>query len=583
MNNEVIQIMDITSLKAVLAELRKKIIPSRFEKVQQLDPNTLQICFRSLTNLIWIEISWQAECPRIVEINQPSKLKGESTLAKQLQYGLRGMPLVKLEQKGFDRVVNFHFAERINESVERLIALELMGRHSNILLLDKNKTVITIGKQIRSHLSRLRPISTGDIYTPPPPLKGVEPNTIQSFKIWKEKLLLIPISLKESLQQNFQGISPSLAKQLASHDNSIAERLLRKQVNDLTNNEWKDLYQRWLRWLDVIQTETFYLCFNGPTQYRVWGQSKGSSSQCKDIGLNLGKYYTNLLNIRKLEQIKKQAKTKIEKMRNNESEELKAKSLLLANCSQMKSIQEKADSILCSKNPSKKKIIEAQKLYKKAKKMRRSESIINERISYHKQRLVHILEAHQFLEEIISNNFNQIEETINAIKQLADGLEQYIFQNKRKSNIKNKKPKKNINILELRSHSGLLIQIGRNHIQNEYISLEKARKGDIWFHAQECPGSHVILKASNGTFEEIDLKMGADLASFFSKGKNNKKVPVIMAPAKKLQRLKGAIAGTVNFREGRILWGNPLKGKEHYEESVLRAQNDLSSLQDYVT
>ena len=61
--------------------------------------------------------------------------------------------------------------------------------------------------------------------------------------------------------------------------------------------------------------------------------------------------------------------------------------------------------------------------------------------------------------------------------------------------------------LELQSPGNLIIQVGRNHRQNDWISLRQARSGDLWFHAQECPGSHVVLKSSAGLAEEDDLPL----------------------------------------------------------------------------
>ncbi len=88
MNNCPIQIMDITTLKAVLSDLRKTIIPSRIEKIQQIDSNTLQIAFRTLKKVYWIEISWHADSARIVEIAPPIRIKGESTLSKQIKWSI---------------------------------------------------------------------------------------------------------------------------------------------------------------------------------------------------------------------------------------------------------------------------------------------------------------------------------------------------------------------------------------------------------------------------------------------------------------------------------------------------------------
>ena len=69
MNQTALQVMDITTLKAVIADLRQIILPSRFEKAQQPEPGIIQIALRNLKGLIWLEISWQAEAPRLVQIS----------------------------------------------------------------------------------------------------------------------------------------------------------------------------------------------------------------------------------------------------------------------------------------------------------------------------------------------------------------------------------------------------------------------------------------------------------------------------------------------------------------------------------
>ena len=188
MNKVPIQIMDLTTLKAVVFELSKDIVPSRFEYAQQIDSHTLQLGFRTLEKLTWIEISWLAESPRIVQIPPPKRYGEKSTLAKQLKHLLVNLALVKIEQTGFERIVRFKFSSRPGKEIEKEIVVELMGRHSNILVLDRSSKVITLGKQIKENHSRLRPIRTGDRYKSPPSLKGLAPKASESFQTWKENI-----------------------------------------------------------------------------------------------------------------------------------------------------------------------------------------------------------------------------------------------------------------------------------------------------------------------------------------------------------------------------------------------------------
>ena len=572
MNDSSIQLMDITTLKAVLADLRKKIIPSRLEKIQQSDTHTLQIAFRTLKRLIWIEISWHADSPRIVEIQSPPPIKGESTLSKQIKYGASGMALIELKQEGFDRVIQFGLALRPKGDFQKFLLVEIMGRHSNLLLLDAKRQVITLGKQIRQTQSRLRPISTGDIYIPPPKLKGLKPNKNLSFQDWKEKLsILPPIPLKQALNETFQGISPSLSLQLVNDDKFSAQELINLPVKELSEQDWFKIYLRWIRWLKNIEEETFCLCFQGPTDYRVWRANTSSHELDEGISLELGEYYKKALEGKKLIKEFNLFSKELIKKKGIEENCLKEQQTLYTNISNVMVLQEKADSILCQENLSKENIKEAQNIYHRVKKMKRSKNVLIERINYHNEKIRFINETDLFLEYIINNsNINTIEK-VESISNLKRDVEAYLCLKKNSKKLRHSPQNTLKNILQLKSPSGLDIQIGRNHNQNEFISLKKARKGDIWFHAQECPGSHVVLKASNGKVEDEDLVTGANLAAFFSKAKSNNRVSVLMVSTNQLQKLKGTAPGVVSPRGSKVLWGLPSNGQEYLEQSTKNA------------
>jgi len=157
-----IQAIDATTLRALVAELRTSLLPSRFEKAQQSDPHTVQLALRGLEGGRWLELGWQAEAPRLHGIATPPRQGDGSTLAQQLQHGLRGLALVSIEQQGWERVVELGFARRPGESCQRWLVLELMGRRSNLFLLDERRRVVAAGRQVRPGQSRLRPIGTGD-------------------------------------------------------------------------------------------------------------------------------------------------------------------------------------------------------------------------------------------------------------------------------------------------------------------------------------------------------------------------------------------------------------------------------------
>ena len=566
MNKVPIQIMDLTTLKAVVFELKKDIVPSRFEKAQQIDSNTVQLGFRTLENLTWLEISWLAESPRIVEINPPKRNGENSTLAKQLKNLLTNLALVEIEQNGFERVIKFKFSSRPGEETEKELIVELMGRHSNILLLDKYRKVITLGKKIKESQSRLRPIGTGDIYTSPPPLKGLVPDLSESFNSWKNNICLVPSTFKNSLKNTYQGVSPTLTLQIASNNLTQALDIINQPVENIELRKWLEIYKRWKDWLLDIENNNYSISFQGPTDFMVWGKSNPELKN-KKIGLILSSYYSNKILERKLNSIGEKLKQELKNSKNDEIRKLEIQELLIKNISKYISMQNKAKSILTLKSPTKKQIIEAQNLFKEAKRKKRSrESIIN-RIEFHKKKISDIEYCELFLDSLIYEEGDDNNNKLDSIIELKEEVEKYIFikkvNHKYKSNKKKEKPS---NIKEIQSPNGLKIQIGSNNRQNELITLKKGKKGDLWFHAQEIPGSHVVLKSSNGFIDDKDIQLAADLASFFSRGRGNNLVPIIMVPIENLQRISGALPGTVRHRGGKVLWGKAARAEKYFHQ-----------------
>ncbi len=564
MNKVPIQIMDLTTLKAVVFELSQDIVPSRFENAQQIDSNTVQLGFRTLERHSWIEISWLAECPRIVSIPPPKRYGEKSTLAKQLKHLLVNLALVEIKQNGFERIVKFRFSSRPGKEIEKELVVELMGRHSNILLLDRAGKVITLGKKIKENQSRLRPIGTGDIYTSPPPLKGLTPEYSESFNSWKNNLCLVPSTFKNSLKDTYQGISPALTLQIASNSYKDALKLINKPVASIELKTWKAIHKKWKKWLLDIENNNFTINFEGPTDFIVWGQ-QNSNPQDTKIGLRLSIYYSNKIAERKITSITEKLKQDLEKSKVDEIRKLDVQKSLIKNISEYITMQNKARNLLSVKSPTKKQIIESQSLFKEAKRKKRSRESILNRIDFHKKKISEIQCFESFLDSFIYEKNEELKNKLDSIIELKEEVEEYICIKKNNSKSKSSKKKgTSSNIKEIQSPSGLTIQIGSNNRQNELISLRKGKKGDIWFHAQEIPGSHIVLKSSNGLADEKDIQLAADLASFFSRGRGNNLVPIIMTPIENLQRISGALPGTVSHRGGKVIWGKAERAQKYF-------------------
>lgn len=609
-----LQAMDLTTLRAVLAELRPLLLPSRFEKAQQSDGQTLQLGFRSLVGRHWLELSWQAEAPRLFAIAPPPRGGDGSTLAQQVQHGLSGLALVGLQQEGMERVVELQFAPRPGDPVSRRLVLELMGRHSNLFVLDRQGRVTGAARQVREQQSRLRPIGSGDAYLPPPPAQGQAPRAAESYADWRRRLSLVPVALGRALREAYQGISPALALQLAGDQPPQAADLLARSVDQLGESEWQQLHRRWQRWLAVLASEAFALSPGQASAYRCWQEgpdaaaeaeqqepagiqplaanlqaSQPQASQClapqtpapQTLEINgfLEAYYRRQLDGRRLQQRSLSLRLRLQQALAKEQAQCRQQQERLDQVEGSGALQGQADGLLCLADPSREQVAEAQALYRRARKLRRSVAAITPRIGAHQQRIEQLEASLTYLDQLLlveqvspapaqapsqarhqapglgsAPLLVQLEELeLDSQSLLAPRL-----GNRRQRRSGSASPASGqVQPLELELASGLRVQVGRNHRQNAWISLQQARRGDLWFHAQECPGSHVVLKTSLAPGGEGDLQAAADLAAHFSRARGNRRVPVVMVATDQLQRIPGAGPGTVSHRGGEVLWADP--------------------------
>ncbi|MEN9859625.1 MAG: hypothetical protein RLZZ515_107 [Cyanobacteriota bacterium] len=549
--------MDITSLRAVLSELQPLLVPSRFEKAQQADSHTLQLGFRTLTQRLWLELSWLAEAPRLLAIEPPPRQGDGSTLAQQLQHGLGGLALVSLEQSGWERVVELGFAARPGEAIQRWLVLELMGRHSNLFLLDEQRRVVAAARQVRQQQSRLRPIGTGDPYGPPPPLQGQPPDPNQSFERWQADLTLLPLPLLKALQSAYQGISPALAVQLTGDSPGQSDAWLSQPVDTLTPEQWRVLWGHWRGWLEALQQRRFAFSPGQCCAYRCWQTTPQASDETpRPLMINraLAAYHHDRLGNRLVLQRQHQLRQRLEQLLQRERAQMEHQQLLLDQVENSDQLQQQADALLCHPQPSRDQVAEAQALYKRARKLRRSVAAITPRLEQHRLRIEQLETSLTFLEQGPQHSHLAALEHLQTLDEECINLQEQGRPNRnqrRQHNSSTPTP------LELASPSGLRLQVGRNHRQNEWISLRQARRGDLWFHAQECPGSHVVLKGSEGLSAELDLQAAADVAAHFSRARGNSRVAVLMVPCEDLQRIPGAAPGTVRHRGGAVIWAEP--------------------------
>ena len=562
--------MDITSIKSVLHVLSKEVLPSRFETAQQPEPNIIQFCLRGINSQTWIEVSWNSDSARILKINRPEKIGSESTLSKQLRYGLKYMALVTIEQEKFERVIKFGFAKKPGDEINKYLIFELMGKHSNLFYLDNNQKIIAVGKQINPDQSSFRIVSTGAIYTEPPKNLKKEPSGSESYESWKESISSVPESLKCCLINTYQGVSPILTKQLVAFSNLSNSNIMNKNIDFISETNLKKIYQSWKIWIERFNNNKFNFSIFDGFFYSVWFlKDEINNKNIIDLVDGLEKYYDFYLKQRKIEALIKKIDVIIFKQTNLEKKNFNLQSDLLINSENYQKFKEKADKIFMAREIQKQDIIKGQKLYKKSKKLKRAQSLIQERIDIYKNKLDRLEEYSALLDNLNSlKNENQTVR-INLLEEIkAEICREF---NVRSKNIKGQKrdsSRLDSYPIEINTPKGLKVQIGRNMRQNDLISFKFSKKGDLWFHAQESPGSHVVLKSSSQKPSDEDIQISADLAALFSKAKMNIKVPISLVNIKDLQKITKGGPGCVSFNKVEILWGNPTRGKDYIKKNL---------------
>jgi len=572
MQKGVPQIMDITSIKSVLHDLSEEVLPSRFETAQQPEPNIIQFCLRGINSQTWIEVSWNSDSARIIKINRPEKTGAESTLSKQLRYGLKYMALVTLEQDKFERVIKFGFAKKPGDEINKYLIFELMGKHSNIFYLDNNQKIIAVGKQINSNQSSFRTVSTGSIYSEPPKNMKKEPNPNESYEIWKESISSVPESLKYCLINSYQGVSPILTKQLETFSNLSTAEIMNKNIDFISETNLKKIYQSWKIWIERFNNNNFNFSIFDNFFYSVWFLKNEVNNKDNIDQINgLENYYDFYLKQKKIDTLIKKIDGIIFKQTTIEKKNLNLQSDLLINSENYQIYKEKADKIYMTHEIQKQDIIKGQKLYKKSKKLKRAQNLIKERIDIYKNKLDRLEEFSALLDNLNSLKNESQTIRINLLEEIkAEICREF---NVRIKNIREQKRDTSgleSSPIEINTPKGLTVQIGRNMRQNDLISFKFSKKGDLWFHAQESPGSHVVLKSSSQNPSDEDIQISADLAALFSKAKMNIKVPISLVNIKDLQKITKGGPGCVSFNNVEVLWGNPTRGNDYIKKNLKR-------------
>jgi predicted ribosome quality control (RQC) complex YloA/Tae2 family protein len=192
----------------------------------------------------------------------------------------------------------------------------------------------------------------------------------------------------------------------------------------------------------------------------------------------------------------------------------------------------------------------AQKYYKRYNKSKNAKRKINIQIEENKQEIMYL--------EAQLENLDKCTEELEIIE-IRNELAEQGYTKARKT-MKGKQVKISTP-MHFTSSSGFDIYVGKNNVQNDYLTLKFAVTQDIWLHTKDIPGSHVIIKTEGKDIDDTSLAEAANLAAFYSKGKMSSKVPVDYTPKKNVKKPAGAKPGMVIYDNYRTIYITPDEAK----------------------
>jgi len=564
------QPVDLTTLRAACAELRRLWLPARLEQVYQRDRATIALALRTLQGRDWLTLSWHPQAARLCIDDPPPRTPDTFTFSDQLRHQLQGLALSAIPLiSPWERVIDFQFASRPGDDPLWHLYAEIMGKYSNVILTDAKQQIITAAHQVSPEKSSLRPIQTGQLYEPPPALTGNIPSREESQDSWQEQVGLIPGELKRQLLKTYRGLGPNLVT-------AIIQRagLTPQQTTDtLTSENWQTLFQVWQEWLQILETEAFQPGWTaGGFTVLGWGMIEPVTS----VQLLLKTYYTEQLNQQSFQQLHHQLLQKVsslikkqlqkqqtfqERLKQSDEAEIERQrgDLLMAYSYQWEpgsSAMELPDFetgalVKIPLNPEKNAVQNAQAYYKRHQKLKRARQAVEPLLAETDQEIQYLQQVEAALKQLEAYRKAADLQTLKEIQE--ELMEQgYLIPQRERPSAEEAQP------ITYQTPNGYEVLVGRNNRQNDQLTFRTAVDYDLWFHSQEIPGSHVLLRLPPGTVpEENDLQFVANVAAYYSRARESQQVPVIYTKPKYVYKPKGAKPGMALYDHETVIWGNP--------------------------
>lgn len=568
---------DGITVSAIKAEIEDKILGGRIDKVYQPEKDEIILGIRSMGQAYKLLLTSNASTPKFhFTQTNPSNPMTPPLFCMVMRKHLQSGKIIKIEQPDFDRILNI-YVESLNElgdySVKKLV-LEIMGRHSNIILTDENNTILDCIKHIGHDTSSVREVLPGREYTLPPSQGKI--NTLElDDNNFKEVLGNNPsFEIQSVIYKNYTGISPIAASEICYRANVNGST----PVEALTDIQKEVIFNEFAKLVEDIKANRFYpesitnekgktidfspiemSQFNGfeIKKYTSISELIESFYANRDFTYRIGQKTQDLRKLitQNIERCIRKKDIQIQTLRSIKNrDELRLKGeLLTANIYSIKKgmttvelpnyYSENQELVAIELDSNKTPSENAQKYYKAYNKAKRTFEALKDQIKSNDEELA-------YLESVLTSVNNCTDEQ--DVKEIRRELREEGYVKK----VKNQKDKSKKHSVPLHfiSQDGFDIYVGKNNIQNDELTLKFARPRDIWMHTKNIPGSHVIIVANGQTIPDTTLNEGAMLSAFYSKAKNSSKVPVDYTEKKNVKKPNGSKPGFVIYETNKTAY-----------------------------
>ena len=574
--------LDGITMKAIVHELAASLVGGKIDKINQPEKDEVLLTIRNNGQNYKLLLSTNPSNPRLYLVE---RYKKENPLQAPmflmlLRKHLGSGRILAVSQNELDRhiFIDVEAYDELRRLKTRTLSVEIMGKHSNIILIDKeSEQIIDSIKRVPFSMSSVRAVLPNTSFTMPPIQDKYNPLLSIDLGLFIDTLKSKSQPVFKSIYTNFQGISPILAKQICymaglndSHGvydlTPVQFEILKAQFDNLFAQVNQNAFTPCIvydKLRNPIDFSSVMLTFFDNTAAVMPVDTISQASEEYYYGKDLHeRILQKTQGLRKSLQIKlDRVRTKLQKQADeiNQAQNLeefaKIGELLTANIYQLsKGMSEivvidyllENEMLKIELNPNLSPSENIQEYYKKYNKAKARIKELSEHLKQTKSEL-------DYLENVFVS-INNID-SLDAIEDIKEEMakEGYYSQ----SNIRKQKAKAQSEPLEFVSSDGTTILVGKNNTQNDRLTLKISSPNDVWLHTKDIPGSHVIVKA---TFEDVSketLYEAGMLAAYYSKSRTSSQVPVDYAPRKNVKKPNGAKPGMVIYDDYGTIYVTP--------------------------